>query len=400
MGIVIWTAVFIFCMRGTVNALEARGVSRVLGTTIAYVIAIAVLLLIGLLMSSPLFGIGDQFNDLVSNMPGYIASISDFANDFANQHPDIVQNPAIAQAVSDAASSLSTWADSAIKAGMSSLADTVTITANSFICIGFAAVVAFWLLMDLPAIGAECTRLLGEKHADDMHFLHVTFSRVVDGYIKGTLLQCGLIAVGCVVAFSILGIPNAVAFGIIAGLLNLIPVVGPWLGAIVAGVAALFVSPWAGLLALIITALWQQIIFTFISPKIMANSVDVHPVLVVFAMMIGMAAGAAMSGFVGSLVGMLISIPAAAVGKAVFVYYFEKRTGRHLIDEHGVFFKGVPSTEGGTAPDPEADATSPHPLSMGARVKADARRATLKAQTATARMKRSQVGKRGKRGKR
>ncbi len=62
-----------------------------------------------------------------------------------------------------------------------------------------------------------------------------------------------------------------------------------------------------------------------------------------------------MSGLVGSLVGMLASIPAVAVAKAVFVYYFEKHTGRRIVSPEGVFFKGA------TAPDdvvdPIADAT-------------------------------------------
>ena len=66
-----------------------------------------------------------------------------------------------------------------------------------------------------------------------------------------------------------------------------------------------------------------------------------------------------MNGLVGSLVGMLASIPAVAVMKSVFVYYFEKRTGRRIVSPDGVFFKGAPSAGDGI--DPMADATSPHP---------------------------------------
>ena len=73
--------------------------------------------------------------------------------------------------------------------------------------------------------------------------------------------------------------------------------------------------------------------------------------------MVGSALGGAMSGLMGSLVGMLASIPLVAVAKSVFVYYFEKRTGRHLVAEDGVFFKGVPSDN--EQVNPIADATSP-----------------------------------------
>jgi hypothetical protein len=61
--------------------------------------------------------------------------------------------------------------------------------------------------------------------------------------------------------------------------------------------------------------------------------------------MIGSAVGYAMSGFVGSFVGMLLSIPLAAAAKSIFVYYFEKKTGRRVLSPDGVFLKGDPSEE-------------------------------------------------------
>ena len=84
-----------------------------------------------------------------------------------------------------------------------------------------------------------------------------------------------------------------------------------------------------------------------------------HPALTIIALMAGSAIGGAMSGLVGSLVGMLASIPAVAVAKAVFVYYFEKHTGRRIVSPEGVFFKGAAASD--DVVDPIADATSPHP---------------------------------------
>ncbi len=101
----------------------------------------------------------------------------------------------------------------------------------------------------------------------------------------------------------------------------------------------------------------QQFVYTFISPKIMANSVDIHPALTLIAMMCGSAIGGAMNGLLGSLVGMLFSIPLVAVLKSCFVYYFEKRTGRRVVANDGVFFKGTPAAEEDV--DPFFDATSP-----------------------------------------
>ncbi len=358
-GIVLWATIIVFCLRGPVNKLEKLGVSRMVGSMIAYVIMFVVLTLVGLLLFSPAFGIGDQFTSLIESVPGYVQTIINWSGDLYQRYANVLQNDTVQQWMNDALEALGAWASTFARDNASGVVALGTGVINSFVAIGFALVVAFWILMELPALGRECRRLVGPKHREDMEMLHVTFTRVMGGYIKGTLLQCAVIGIGCAVLFGVVGIPNYAALGGIAGLLNIIPIVGPWLGGALAAVVGVFVSPWIALIALAGTIIVQQIVYTFVSPKIMANSVDVHPALTLIALMAGSAIGGAMSGFMGSLVGMLASIPAVAVGKSVFVYYFEKRTGRQLVSEDGVFFKGTPSPEG--VPDPIADATSPHP---------------------------------------
>ncbi len=130
------------------------------------------------------------------------------------------------------------------------------------------------------------------------------------------------------------------------------------MGGAAAAITAVFVSPLTAIIALIGTIVIQQFVYTFISPKIMSNSVDVHPALTLIAMMFGTAIGGAMSGILGSLVGMLLAIPAVAVMKSCFVYYFEKRTGRQVVSEDGVFFKGTPQEHQDGSAHPLMDATS------------------------------------------
>lgn len=358
-GVVIWAVVIVFCLRGPVNRLEKWGVPRVFGTTIAYVLMFAVLALVCLLLFSPAFGLGGQFANLLDSIPDYISSMSNWWNDFYSRYADIMQSDAVKQWINEAFTALGTWASSIAQNSATGVVAIGTGVVNSFMAAGFGLVVAFWILMQLPALGHECRRVCGEKYREDMDMFHVTFTRVMGGYIKGTLLQCAVIGVCCGVLFGVIGVPNYAALGGITGLLNIIPIVGPWLGGALAAIVGVFVGPWVAVIALVGTIIIQQVVYTFISPKIMANSVDVHPALTLIALLAGSALGGAMSGFVGSVLGMLVSIPAVAVAKAVFVYYFEKRTGRRIVSDDGVFFLGSPAS--GEEIDPMADATSPHP---------------------------------------
>lgn len=361
-AIVIWTTIIVFVLRGTVNKLEEIGINRTVGTAIGYVIMFAVLALVAFLLFSPGVGMNTQFANLIENVPVYVQGISDWANDMYARYAYMLEDESVRAFVSDVQASAMEWAGDFAKNSASGAIAFGTGLANAFMAIGFALVVAFWILMQLPQLGRECKRLVGDTHAEDLEMLHITFTRVMGGYIKGTLLQCAIIGVACGILFAVLGIPNSMALGGITGILNIIPIIGPWLGGGLAAIVGIFVSPLVAAIAILGTIVIQQFVYTFISPKIMSDSVDIHPALTLIALMAGSALGGAMGGLPGSLVGMLASIPAVAVAKSVFVYYFEKRTGRHLVSKDGVFFLGTPSSsEDGDAPNPIADATSPHP---------------------------------------
>lgn len=359
-SMLIWTLVFIFCLRGIVNGFADRGMNRGLATGLAYVVMFAVLAAMAFLMFSPIFGLNTQFANLIESVPGYVSDLMTWANDFYGRYSSWFENDTVKNMVDSAGASISGWASSMASGAANTVVDVSASVANAVMAIGFAMVIAFWILMELPAIKREFRRLINPKYYDDAEFLHITFTRIIGGYLKGMLVQCLLIGVACGILFAVLGIPNAPALGVITGVMNIIPIIGPWIGGVIAAVPAIFVSPLTAVIAIAGLVIIQWFVYTFVSPKIMSSSVDVHPALTLIAMMLGSAIGGAMNGLLGSLVGMLLAIPAMAVMKACFVYYFEKRTGRQAVSADGVFFKGVPHHADGEA-HPLNDATSGRP---------------------------------------
>lgn len=356
-GIIIWTAIIVFILAGPVNFFEEHGMSRMVGTIIAFVLLILVLGVLLFLIFSPAFGIDTQFEELAKSLPGYFQAFSDWVNDFYKSHADLFENETVKNALDDAYNALVHWLQDTASSGANGLVAVGTSIVNVFICVGFALVAAFWMLIELPNLGREAYRLIGRKRHEDAEMLHITVTRVMGGYLRTTIIQCAIIGIACGIMFAILGVPSPAAFGVITGLLNIIPIIGPWLGGGLAFVASFIESPLVGIIALAGTVIIQQIVYTFISPKLMGDSVDIHPALTFIALTAGAAIGTAMGGVMGALIGSLLSIPAIAMIKSVFVYYFEKNTGRRIISEDGVFFKGVPAS--GSAPDPLVDATNP-----------------------------------------
>ena len=314
-AILIWTVIIVFCLRGIVNGLEKRHINRGLGTTIAYVIMALVLALIGFLLFSPMFGLNAQFNDLVSNLPHYVDAVIAWGNDLYARYAPMLEDETVKNVISEVQKSAASWASSIAQGSANGIVAFSTTLANGLMALGFALVIAFWILMELPAMGRETRRLIGPKHAEDAEFFHATFTRVMGGYIKGTLLQCAVIGVGCGILFQVVGVPNAAVLGLITGVMNIIPIIGPWLGGALAAIAAVFVSPLVALIALAGTVVIQQLVYTFVSPKIMANSVDIHPALTLMALMVGSALGGAMSGLMGVARGHARLHPAGGRGQ-------------------------------------------------------------------------------------
>lgn len=353
-AIVIWTTIIVFCLKGPVNTLEKKGIPRVWGACVSFLLLVVVLGFLFWLLFSPNLGLGGQFASLIETIPGQINDLTKWLNQIYAQYSYIFQDDQINSWINDTLHSVGGWFSSIASVSAEGVMTAGSSVANTALILGFSFVVSFWVLIELPALGREIKRLFGPRFQDDLSIIYLTGTRVMGGYIKGTLLQCLLIGVGCGIGYAVMGIPSAAALGVITGILNIIPVIGPWLGGAVAALISLFVSPLIALISLIYTIVIQQVVYTFISPKIMGNSVDIHPALVILALMTGSALGFAVSGFLGSIVGMLVSIPAVAAAKSLFVYYFEKKTGRVIVAKDGVIFKGEPS---GTEANPVADAT-------------------------------------------
>lgn len=391
-AIVVWTVIIVLCLRTPVDKLEKIGIPRVWGTALSFVGMAALIGVLVIIMISPTFGLGDQFANMLASLPGYAQALTEWGNHLYQEYAFVFQNETVSSWIDSATKALLDWASATARRSADGVVLFGTGVANVVMVIGFSLVVAFWILMELPAIGREARRFVPAGREDEAEMLHLTFTRVMGGYLKATVLQCLLIGVACGVCFQVIGIPNAAALGLITGVMNIIPVVGPWIGGAVAAVVGLFTNPLVALLALVLTIAIQQFVYTFVSPRIMANSVDVHPALVIIALLVGSAVGGAMQGLVGSVVGMLLSIPLVAIAKTVFVFYFEKGTNRQVVAEDGVFFKGTPAhlDEEETQPDAVADAVGParhesKPLAIAHAIKRflGKESSSVKAETAT-----------------
>lgn len=159
---------------------------------------------------------------------------------------------------------------------------------------------------------------LGGKIEYVFKTIHETFSK----FIRGQLLEAFFVGVLSAIALTIVGIDYAFIIGVIAGICNMIPYVGPVVGTILAAIMGLLSgNPIKILYAIISMIIVQQIDNNLLAPKIVGDSVGLHPVFTMMAILIG--------GNIGGLLGMLLSVPIAASFRVLFNNWYELYIQRH-----------------------------------------------------------------------
>jgi predicted PurR-regulated permease PerM len=151
---------------------------------------------------------------------------------------------------------------------------------------------------------------------------------IFGGFITGKLIDSAIIGVICYLGCLIMHIPDSLLVAVIVGVTNIIPVFGPFIGAVPSLILVVIQSPWHALYLLIFIVILQQVDGNIIGPKILGNSTGLSAFWVMFAILIG----GSMFGFAG----MLLGVPVFAM-----IYYIVGK-----LANYGVSQKGLPTESG------------------------------------------------------
>lgn len=294
-----------------VNYLERQGISRTLSTTAVFVSVGVVLALMGLWLAPYL---GETVSRLQADMPRYISGLSEFVSELEIRVHSIAGPLSNFDLTSRIEGQLTTWTHNFFE-------QLPGFVKTFFTVMLLGPFLAFFMVKDgrnlVRAVMGLAPNDLFETSLSLQHQINVQIgqfvrARILESLIVGLITACGLFMIS---------FPYPLLLGMFAGLTNLIPYLGPILGAVPAFLIAL-VNGYSGLE---VTALAMVYIITqlidagFLIPLLVAKIVDLHPVTVILVII----AGAQLMG----VLGMIISIPVAGTLKVTVSTIY-----RHLID--------------------------------------------------------------------
>ncbi len=178
-------------------------------------------------------------------------------------------------------------------------------------------ILAFYLLRDHQAMRERCLRYVPAQYRGDVQNMARSVNKALSGFFRGQILVSIFVGLFVYGGLHLLGIPYALFIGLTAGLFDIIPYLGPVLGFLPAAAFALLKSPLTVLWVLLIFVAANQIENGIISPKIIGDRVGLHPLVVIFAVLVG--------GDLLGITGMLLAVPVAASIRVVLDYFLLRR---------------------------------------------------------------------------
>jgi predicted PurR-regulated permease PerM len=312
----------VFLLNPVVTRLQQRHIPRALGTGLSY-LGVASVITLAVLIVAPLAT--RQYDDLAAEWPHLRQDLEDSINDLSQRSQDnswpieIPTYDELEQQLSGK-KAVDTNGDGRVTAAekRDRFADQLD-TARELILKVFhvgiifvlAPIIAFYLLVDLPHIRSSARALVPERARGDVMVVSRRLSHAIGGYFRGQLAVAIVVGTMASIGMLLIDLPFWLIVGMVAGLFNMIPLIGPWVGAVPGIVIALTTG--GGLsqavAVAVVMAVVQQIDNHFISPIVMQRAVKLHPAVVMLALLAG--------GTLGGFFGLLLAVPATAVLKIV-----------------------------------------------------------------------------------
>ncbi len=301
----------VYLLNPIVSGMERRGIRRGWGTLITYLVAIAI---VGTALTLAIPVVADQVESFARSAPGLIERATDAGRDLASRLGFDVQTATEGQDIVDFFGRLLSFTR-----GLFGLA----------IVFILGPILAFYILVDLPKIRRGLRAMIPSRRRAEVEGVLRKIGQAVGGFFRGQLLVALFVGVASALALWIVGLPFWAVVGLVTGLFNLIPLIGPFIGGIVAVLVAFTTeSGGGGLLGLepgwplalgsaVALLIVQQIDNHILSPNIVARTVRLHPVTV----MLGLLAGGTLLG----LWGILLAVPVLAAAKILMLHAWDTK---------------------------------------------------------------------------
>ena len=292
-----------------VEKLEKNGINRGFGSIIVYLIFISLMVLFFYMLVPTIY---NQLNDLIASFPSILSQIQNFiSNLFVN-----IEGIDISAIQENIISSLTNMINNVTTNLPSFILNSVSSIFSGIGTLMISLVIGLYMLFDFNSIDSYLIKLIPDKYQSDTKELIHQIGTEVRKYVNGTLLVALMVFVGDSLGFAVLGLKAPILFGLLCGITDLIPFIGPYIGGIAAVIVGFSQSTLIGILAIVIVVVVQLIENYILQPVVMSKTMKLHPVTIIIGLLI--------FGHFFGIVGMVLATPCIAFCKVIYKFFAKR----------------------------------------------------------------------------
>ncbi len=302
--------VFAWLFDPLVTYLQKKKIKRGIGAVIVFLLFIGLLFLLFKTLVPLLI---KQINEFAKNMPNLVLSISNFIhelfNKFSTKGIDLsnMENSIYNSIENIGISLTNTFPKQSISV--------VTSIVSSLGTFAIGLIVGFYLLIDFDGI-KHILDLIPKKYHKGIIEISRRLNSTFRDFVQGTLIVTLIVAAISTIGYVLVGLPSPLLFGVICGLTNIIPYIGPWIGGALSVIVGFSVSPLVGVLTLVVAILVQQVDNILLHPVIMGKTMKLHPVTIMISLLV--------FGHFFGIIGMILATPIVSAFKVLLGYFDDK----------------------------------------------------------------------------
>jgi len=301
---------FYYLLVPLVRYLESKGMHRKLAIGLVF---FGIILVIALAVTFIIPGLEEQINALIADFPriwnSVLAQLEQFVqNDWLTQLYEEFQMGNLIERVSSQLSNIfSVTLDS-----LGNVIGTITSITITLVTMPF---VLYYFLVDSGRFKRSILKVTPTRWRPFMQKFMYQAGNQVGSYVRGQLLVALAVAIIFYMGYRIINLEYALILSILAGILNLIPYLGSVLASLPALIIGAFVSPWQLVQVIIVIAVEQTIEGRIVSPQILGNRLDIHPLVVLFILLV--------AGSLFGFMGLILAVPGYGVLRVLWNLFFE-----------------------------------------------------------------------------
>lgn len=295
-----------------VKKLESKGLSRTMGAVLVYAVFLLIVFVFLRVLVPTVY---TQVNELVSNLPGIFSDFKVSLNDFFARFSHVegfdiqaVQNN-ILNTIEVAFKNFTTAAPTVVL-------NLVVNLFSSLVTIGLGLFIGLYMLFDFDSISKHFLNMLPKRKQFEASVLLNNIGGEVRKSVNGTLLVATMVFICDSIGFMVVGLQAPVLFGLLCGITDLIPYVGPYIGGAIAVVIGFSQSTFIGVMTLIICVVVQCVENFILQPIVMSKTMKLHPVTIMIGLLV-------FEHFFGIL-GMILATPCIALLKVIWEFITTK----------------------------------------------------------------------------